>query len=485
MCLLFYYLVIGFFHNRLWTSNAEKEGIREGSIVIVIVFVIVLSISIINFIMSGAPNKRSHEESGHSDGGGATGASSYPKLSSDYHPIPPYDISQDARLPKIPRTDSHLDRGRSPLPSSLCRIPDSHLDSNNNNPPSEDARDHNRFETRDTKTDSYADPRRDSQNPKPEKDDNKDTKHERETYTDVKTDKDAYALTTTTYLNWKDSKDYHRGKRHSDGAAFSFGPAETWFRTNSQLHPEASTTEERERERDHVDPQDTVGENKFDDKFKDKDRKRKDVKHRDWGEREKERVDRKTTLQVANSTTDDRESTKEERDAERWERERKDPTKDKERVKEREKDHAKRDSWGMGMDYLGDGGPNRLPDQDNLMFDKKQKESESWKTVDKESRDRKKEREAEGDGDRPEKHNRGFEKESDDGSADAETAMEREREVHNYGVQQRKRMQRSRGSPQVANREPRFRPRPQDNEGCVILPLPLISFICKYIEVAY
>jgi hypothetical protein len=59
-------------------------------------------------------------------------------------------------------------------------------------------------------------------------------------------------------------------------------------------------------------------------------------------------------------------------------------------------------------------------------------------------------------------------KESDDGCADGEIATERERGVFNYGVQQRKRMLRPRGSPQVANCEPRFRSHTQDSEGYVL-----------------
>lgn len=444
--------------------------------------------------MSGAP-KRSHEESGHSSSSKYPheDSSAYPKLSStvttEYHP--PYEMNQDARIPKIPRTESRDVDRRSPL-HSIYRAPSASNDSHVDHTPvsenrlesrdSKDSRDH-RFENRDTKTEIrelYGEVRRDSQNAKVEKDvryetrgdDSKEIKYDRDSFNDVKSDvkvgKDAYGV-SSSHLNWKESKEYHRGKRYSDAPP---GSTEPWIlRGNSQGHAEVGKEGSTTEERDHVEAHEAVGENKFDskgeDKFKDKDRKRKDVKHRDWGERDKERSDRRSTMQVANSGNECKEPAKEERDAERWERERKDPAKDKDRLKERERDHTKKDSWN-GVDKesshsekdLGDGS-NIVPEQENLVSEKKQK------AADKESRDRRKERDGDVDVDKPEKRSRGYDKESDDGCADGEGVPEREREVYNYGVQQRKRMQRSRGSPQVANREPRFRTRIQDNEGCV------------------
>lgn len=118
---------------------------------------------------------------------------------------------------------------------------------------------------------------------------------------------------------------------------------------------------------------------------------------------------------------------------------------------------------------LGDGSVRVTEQENSVLEPKKQKDFDSWKNVDREARDRRKERDTDMEGDRPEKRSRLYDKESDDGCADGEGAAEREREVFNYGVQQRKRMLRPRGSPQVANREPRFRSRTQDNEGFVLL----------------
>ncbi|KAF5445804.1 hypothetical protein F2P56_034826 [Juglans regia] len=445
--------------------------------------------------MSGAP-KRSHEESGHSSSSKYPHEDSgaYPKMSaavsSDYHP--PYEIVQESRVPKLPRTESRDADRRSPL-HSLYRIPsssnESHVDHSESKMELKDSKDGRdlRFENRDTKMEMrelYGEGRRESQIVKSEKDvrpdsrgdDNKEMRYDRESFNDpkgdVKTEKDVYGA-ASSHLNWKESKEHHRVKKYLDAPS---GGINIWHvpRVNSQspseVGKEGSTIEEREYGESH----EAVGENKVgskgDEKLKDKDRKRKDVKHRDWGERDRERTDRRSGPPVANSGGECKDSTKEERDVERWERERKDFSKDRERLKEREKDYTRRDPWN-GVDKeishnekeLGDGSL-RIPEQENLASEqKKQKDFDSWKDVDREARDRRKESN-DIEGDITERRTRCDDKESDDGCADGEGASEREREVYNYGVQ-RKRMQRSRGSPQVASRELRFRSRAQENEG--------------------
>ncbi|KAF2283140.1 hypothetical protein GH714_043470 [Hevea brasiliensis] len=421
--------------------------------------------------MSSAP-KRSHEESVHSSSSSKypheeTGA--YPKLasgvSSDYHPSS-YEIAADARITKIPRTESRDGDRRSPL-HSIYRVPSSsndlHVDTHSvaseirlESRDSKDSRDY-RVESRDLRTearDMHIEPKRDSLSTKIDKD----------------------SSVATSQLNWKESKEYHRGKRYSDSPG---GHVDPWHmsRGNSQgaveIGKEGSTIEEK----DYPETHEAVGENrvdlKGDDKFKDKDRKRKDVKHREWGgDRDKERIDRRSNIQVGNNSGEGKESAREEREAERWERERKDLSKDRERQREREKDLTKRESWnGVEKESLhsekelGDGSV-RVTEQENPVLEqKKPKDFDSWKNVDREARDRRKERDPDMEGDKPEKRSRLYDKESDDGCVDGEGATEREREVFNYGVQQRKRMLRPRGSPQVANREPRFRSRTQDNEG--------------------
>ncbi|XP_022970872.1 uncharacterized protein LOC111469718 [Cucurbita maxima] len=450
--------------------------------------------------MSGAP-KRSHDDGGHSSSSKYPhdDSSPYRKLSSSI-PMqyrPSFEMGQDTPMSKLPRTESRDGDRRSPL-HSIFRMPsssnDPHVDHSVASESRLDLRDSkdggdNRFENRDSRVEArelFGDERRDSQAVKLEKEmryesrleDIKEMKYDRDSYNDYKGDlkleKEIYG-SAAGHLNWKESKDYHRGKRYPEAPV---GSTESWHvsRTSSQSAAEAVKEAPTTDEKDYVETREAVGENKIDskgeDKFKEKDRKRKDTKQRDWGDKDKERNDHRSSTQATSNNVEPKDLSKEERDAERWERDRKDTSKDKERPRERDKDHQKRESWN-GMDketsHLEKESGEvsaRMLEQDNPIPDqKKLKDFDNWKNADREGRDRKKERDTDIEGDRPEKRSRCHEKESDEGCADVEGTVDREREVYNYGVQHRRRMQRSRGSPQVANREPRFRSRAQDNEG--------------------
>ncbi|CAI0430968.1 unnamed protein product [Linum tenue] len=442
--------------------------------------------------MSGPP-KRSHEEGGHSSTPKYPNedTSTYPKIapggvSSEYHS--PYDMSQDARAVKLSRD---ADR-KSPL-HSLYRMPSASNDSYMDTHPvpsdsrlelrdPKDVREH-RIDNRDQRTEAreiYSDPKRDTQSVKPDKDtrlesrgdDNKETKHEREANNDakhneVKLEKDAL-ISASSQMTWKEPKEYHRGKRYSESPNTHADPWHT-SRSNPQGQPEISKEGQPFEDRDHGETCETVGENKVDskneDRCKDKDRKRKDLKYREWGE--KERNDRRTNFQMGNSSGDVKDSAREERELDRWERERKDLPKDREKPK----DNTKRESWN-GVDKesshnekdMGDVSARVSEPENPALEQKKSKDFDAWKNIDRENRERRKEKDADIDGDRPEKRIRLADKESDDGLPDGEGGTERDRDAFNYGVQQRKRMLRSRGSPQVSNRE-RLKPRAQENEG--------------------
>ncbi|KAJ1417288.1 LCCL domain superfamily [Sesbania bispinosa] len=338
------------------------------------------------------------------------------------------------------------------------------------------------FENRDLKTEKKElqdEAKRDSQIAKSEKDvcvegrgddSNKDIRYERDSHNDtkgdIKTEKDDYGL-VSSHLNWKESKE-HRGKRYSNAPS---GSLDSWHishgNTPSEVGKENSTAEER----DFLEAHEPVGENKFDSKSEDrfKDRRKKDVKHQDWEGKEKERSDCRNSTQVNTNIGDSKESAKEDRDEEKWERERKDLPKEKEYSKEMEKDNMKGESWN-GMDKevskneneLGDGS-GKTPEQEIVLPEqKKQKDVESWKNVVGEARERRK-RDTDLEGDRPEKRSK-LDKQSEDGCADGEGTGWKGREVHNYNVQHHKRIQRSRGSPQVANREAHIRSHTQYNE---------------------
>ncbi|KAH9664600.1 zinc finger CCCH domain-containing protein [Citrus sinensis] len=434
--------------------------------------------------MSSTP-KRSHEEGGHSSSSKYpqedTGV--YPKLTtsgvSNEYPNVPYEMAQDARV-KISRSESRDSDRRSPL-HSMYRMPssslhDSQVDSyppaSESRPESKDSKDNPRMDSRelfgeakkDAPIKGDKDARYDSRG-----DDNKEVKHDRENHTelksDVKEEKDGHGA-TASHVNWKESKEYLRGKRYPEPPG---GAMDSWHtsRGSSQGPVEVGKDGSTVEDKDYSESYEAMGENKVDlkgeDRFKDKDRKRKDSKHREWGDRDKERSDRRSSsMQVGNSSSEHKESGREEREAEKWDRDRKDLSKDKERPKEREKDHTKRESWNsvekegvQNEKEVGDGSLRvPQPEQENPSSEqKKPKEFDGWKNIDREARDRRREREADIEGDRPEKRSRCYDKESDDGCADGEGGAERERDNFNYGVQQRKRMLRPRGSPQVGNRK--------------------------------
>ncbi|GKV29146.1 hypothetical protein SLEP1_g38104 [Rubroshorea leprosula] len=382
-----------------------------------------------------------------------------------------YEVGQDGRTAKIPRTESRDSDRRSPLHSNY-RIPssasnDSHMDSHPSGSES-------RIESRDSKENREVrvesrEPRAESrefhgeaakkeyQSGKGEKEvrfesrgeDGKELKYDRENSSDpkgdMKVEKDGYGG-SSGHLGWKESREYHRGKRHPEAPG---GGVDPWQMPCDNTQVQIETVKEgfATEERGHVETHEAVGENKFDpkgeDRFKDKE---------------------------SNGSGEGKESAREERETERWEREPKD-LKDKGRLKEKEKDHVKREPLnGIEKDgshnekELGDGSV-RTPEQENTTSEqRKQKELDNWKNVDGEAKEKRRGRDVDTEGDRSEKCSRGYEKESDDGSAGAEGANESDRDAFNYGVQQRKRMLRPRGSPQVGNREARFRPHSQENE---------------------
>ncbi|RDX93840.1 hypothetical protein CR513_23845, partial [Mucuna pruriens] len=429
--------------------------------------------------MSGVP-KRSHEDAvhqsskhPHQDSG--TYSKLMPSVSNDHHI--PYDIGQDSRVVKALRNEPRDADRRSPL-HPVYRMPSSLNDSHADHPIGTENRIESRdfkesrdlrFENRDTKTEKkelHGEARRDSQIAKSEKDvrvdgrgdDNKDTRYERDSHNDlkgdIKTDKDGYGM-VSSHLSW-------RGKRLSDAPG---GSLDSWHTSRGNTPAEIGKDSSTAEERDYLETHEAVGENKIDSKSEDrfKERKRKDVKHREWGDKEKERSDRRSSTPVNNNSGDNKESAKEDRDVEKWDRERKDLPKEKESSKEKEKDHGKRELWnGMEKEALNDekelgDGSEKNTEQENVLLEQtKQKDVESWKNVDGEARERRKERDADLEGDRPDKRIK-IDKQSEDGSAHGEGTGEKEREVHNFNVQHRKRIQRSRGSPQVVNREARVR----------------------------
>ncbi|GAB2275334.1 hypothetical protein Dimus_010096 [Dionaea muscipula] len=392
--------------------------------------------------MSGAP-KRPHEEGSHS-----SSSSKYPHddAGGSYinpNPIIAPEMGQDMRAAKIARTESRDVDRRSPL-QSLYRMPSSS--------PVSDSHSHITH-TIATGTGSRMD--------MPASREVKENREIKVESRDPKTDsREMYR---------------HPAKVDKDGRFEGWGNMGS--RVIGPVDPPKEGPRNDERE-EYVEGNEAVGENKvdwkIDDRYKDKDRKRKEGKHRDWGDREKDRSDRnRINLQGGSSNIDSKDSIKEERDTDRWERERerRDAHKDKERVKEseKEKDHLNKEV-GEGAEkecsHNDKEVADRTSEQENLVSEqKKPKDFDGWKAMERESRERRKEKDGNLEGERPDRRIRVYDKESDEGGADVDGSTERERESFGYGIQQRKRMLRPRGSPQAGNREARFRSRSQDADG--------------------
>ncbi|CAN6475667.1 unnamed protein product [Victoria cruziana] len=449
--------------------------------------------------MSGPP-KRSHDESSHAaftmkrpleDATAFSNPSgkSTQSVINDYHP--PFEPGLDGRLSKGSRSESRdgdKRYGVGVLP--LYRVSSSNdpgletsMDARPDPRELKDNRD-SRTEVREAKVDArelYGDSRLDSQLLKADKDtrlenrgDDKDLKSERENITNFKyeskMEKDVY-VGGTTHLSWKDPKDHHR-KRYQDP---SFDSYEPWRVSRSMLHGSDEITKSNipSEDKEYFETREAVGENKVEwkseEKIRDKERKRKDEKSRDWIEREKDKSDRRKDPQHAISNNERRESARIERELDRSEKENMDGGKDKERLKDREKDHTKREMPEANEKECVQGDKEHMEvtakgsEPETTAFEpKRTKEFDAWKVGERDSKDRKWERDQDNEGDRPEKRGRSYEKDAEDGFA-GDGSTEREREGFSYGVQQRRRMLRPRGTLQSASRESR-RARQRDNE---------------------
>ncbi|KAG7549988.1 Histone deacetylation protein Rxt3 [Arabidopsis thaliana x Arabidopsis arenosa] len=303
----------------------------------------------------------------------------------------------------------------------------------------------------------------------------RDTKFDRENQNyneqkaEIKMEKDGHA-----HLAWKEQKDYHRGKRVAEGSTANVDP---WVasRGNPQGPTEVGPKDfSAPVEGPHLEGRETVGENKVDakneDRFKDKDKKRKELKHREWGDRDKDRNDRRVSVLVGSVMSEPKEIGREDRESDRWERERMEQ-KDRERNKEKDKDHIKREprtgaekEISQNEKELGEASAKPSEQEFVAPEQKKQNEPDNWEKDERESKEKRRERDGDSEAERAEKRSRISEKESEDGCLEGEGATEREKDAFNYGVQQRKRALRPRGSPQTTNRE-HVHSRSQDNEG--------------------
>ncbi|CDY60231.1 BnaA03g55750D [Brassica napus] len=263
-------------------------------------------------------------------------------------------------------------------------------------------------------------------------------------------------------------RDYHRGKR-AEGSTANVEPWVVSRGNNPQGSTEVGVKDlSAPVEGAHLEG---LGENKVDakgeDRFKDKDKKRKDLKHREWGDRDKDRSERRGSVPFGSVTSEPREIG---RETEKWERERMEQNdRERNKEKEKEKDHVKREPRTGGTEKEASQNEKELGEASSKPAEQEhvapeQKKLNEPEGDERESKDKRREREGDSEAERAEKRSRVGEKEPEDGCLEGEGAAERDKDAFNCGVQQRKRMLRPRGSPQTTNRD-RVRSRSQDNEG--------------------
>uniref|UniRef100_A0A1D1XYD6 Zinc finger CCCH domain-containing protein 13 n=1 Tax=Anthurium amnicola TaxID=1678845 RepID=A0A1D1XYD6_9ARAE len=446
--------------------------------------------------MSGAP-KRLHDEVSHPtaskrsvEEGGVFSTVSGKLIQPVSECHPSFGSGSDGRAAKVQRIEPRdVDRRASLLP--MYRISSSASGSSLDHPvtiesrselkDSEDSKDA-KFETRETRVEARklhtdATARIDAQVGETENNvrlENKDEKGLRSDLShsdhksDIRLEKDGYTA-NASHLNWKEPKEHHRGQRYTETPKDGLDP---WrpMRYASRNTDEAAKDFLTHEEREAFEAREAVGENRLDlkgeERLKDKERKRKDEKHRDWGERDKERSEHRNNLQIGNAGNERKEYMRDDRESDRWDRERKDAQKDKER-KDREKDQVKRELLNaIEKDSFRNEetleGLVRTPEKESTALEsKRHKELDNCKSVDRDIKDKRKDRESDNDPDKHDRH-RFYEKESEDGCTGV---IERDRENFGYAIQQRRRMLRARGTPQSSNREPRYSSRQRENEG--------------------
>ncbi|KAF0909244.1 hypothetical protein E2562_032956 [Oryza meyeriana var. granulata] len=435
--------------------------------------------------MSGAP-KRPHEEGSHSMPAkrplddSSLYSSSSGKVgqpgSSDFHG----SFEHDGRFPKVQRVEPRDDK-RPSLPHRMPIGSSSFVDHSISSDgrleaKQKDARD-TKVDVREAKADTrdvYSDSRIEFPGNKVETDvkmdsrtDDNEIRADKRMHSDykgdAKLDKDSHP-TVISNITWKDNKE-HRVKRNpeqpADNADWRF------LRPGLQGTDESSKVLVPAEERSK-DAHESTGENrtehKTEDKFRDKDRKKKDEKHRDFGTRDNDRNDRRIGIQLGGSSVERRENQREDRDAEKWDRERKDTQKDKE-GNDREKDSAKESSVATEkenaiLEKTASDGAVKSAEHENKTIEQKTLKDDTWKSHDRDPKDKKREKDMD-TGERHDQRSKYNDKESDDTCPEGD--IEKDKEA--LGSAQRRRMVRSRGGSQASQREPRFRSRMRDGEG--------------------
>ncbi|XP_042375589.1 uncharacterized protein LOC121969515 [Zingiber officinale] len=395
--------------------------------------------------MSGVP-KRLHEEGGHSTPlkrpheelvmYSSPSGKANQSVGNEFHL--PLDHGHEGRVAKVQRLEAREVDKRSSL---LHRMPSASISSLDHPITSE-----NRLDLkRNVKSESWED--------KEHRTDKGDCRN------DTKFEKDYAAA--NAHLNWKDSKEHHRSRRSAADGLNSWSGSRSGLQSANELTKDLLISEDRS-----VETLDRIGDNKIDqkveEKFRDKDRK---TKERDFGEKDKDKNGFQNNMLLGGTSDEHKDLLREEKDMEKWERERKDLQKDKEwnmkdTLKRETSAANEKDTLQSEKEFID--GSVRSFEQDNTTSEPKRGKFDSWKIHEKDMKEKK--REVNGDaGERPEQRGKHNDKELDDSFVDGDGATDKEKEAFG-NVQQRRRL-RTRGTPQTPQREGRPRSKARDNEG--------------------
>lgn len=288
-------------------------------------------------------------------------------------------------------------------------------------------------------------------------DDSNEGKYDRINYNDSKADAKSEKESYGSGSGLPSRKELQKGKSYTDGLV-AFGDAD---RVHQRMHLHGTVDLRKEYstnyQKEHIGAKEDMGGNKVvvkgDDRDKEKDRKIKEGKHRDWGERDKS-GDR-DSLQVTSEGNNYNELARGEREGDR-----KDVSKEKEGPKDGSKDYINREARNpveKEVSHREKEIVDHSTIQDKVVLDQKNpKEIDGWRNAGKEAGERRKERDDYGEGERPEKRTRCTDKEPDDGRIDVHAIADKEKESSTCGAQQQKGALQTDNS-QVANLEVRFR----------------------------
>lgn len=386
------------------------------------------------------------------------------------------ESGHDGRAAKMLRLEQHdVNKQSSLYPKNhISSSPDDscidHPVAGINGPEPKDLQDRKYFNsgTRETKSEVkelHSEIRTDGQGSKVETDVRRSNKDEKRLRSDWDFHSDSKSDTRSTrdgHTSLNEPKEHHKSRRCNES---NKDDLESWrsvqhgSRTTDEAGKDVLTCEEREVLKAH----ETFGKSRLDligeEKTKEKERKRKDENHRDLGKADKERSEHHDYLKQGKSSHECKEHIKEDREIEKWESEKKVSQNDKEQ-KERVKLHAKRGLSNANEKDIPEGSVRTPVKGSSSLEPRRHKDFDGWKAC--ESNNKVKKKDKEPDADKQEKHDGCHEKESEDRSVGVK---ESDKEAFGFGIQQRKRMLRPRGTPQSSNREPRLHSQPREDEG--------------------